>query len=129
MDVLSNWRLNSNMNRMMWIFLLLANVATAQQPPLQVSTNADMGGETNKPLVVVLTDASRESFLPKNLKDWIDLIQGASVIIASCVAIFGINAWRKEFVDKRRIELAEEVLALFYQAKDIIAERFYAFRS
>jgi hypothetical protein len=54
------------------------------------------------------------------LKDWINIAQIVSVLIASLVAIFGIQAWRREFVGKRRIELAEEVLALFYQAKDVI---------
>ncbi|MEY4704121.1 MAG: hypothetical protein RL042_317 [Nitrospirota bacterium] len=55
-----------------------------------------------------------------SLKDLTDLIQSGAVIIASIVAIYGITAWRVEFVGKRRIELAEEVLALFYQAQDII---------
>ncbi len=54
------------------------------------------------------------------LKDLIDIIQSSAVIIASTVAIYGINAWRVEFIGKRRIELAEEVLALFYQARDAI---------
>jgi hypothetical protein len=53
-------------------------------------------------------------------KDWIDIAQIVSVLVASLVAIRGIQAWRREFVGKRRIELAEEVLALFYQAKDAI---------
>ena len=48
------------------------------------------------------------------------MAQAASVFVASLIAICGIEAWRKEFVGKRRIELAEEVLALFYQAKDVI---------
>ena len=58
------------------------------------------------------------------LKDWSDaihIIQSCAVIGASFVAIYGINAWRVEFVGKRRIELAEEVLVLFYQARDAIA--------
>ena len=55
-----------------------------------------------------------------SLKDVADIAQSASVIIASLFAIYGIDAWRREFIGKRRIELAEEVLALFYQAKDII---------
>ena len=55
------------------------------------------------------------------LKDWIDIIQTVSVLAASLTAIYGIQAWRREFVGKRRIELAEEVLALFYQAKDVLA--------
>jgi hypothetical protein len=54
------------------------------------------------------------------LKDWTDIIQSAAVTIASIVAIYGINAWKDEFIGKRRIELAEEVLALFYQARDTI---------
>lgn len=55
-----------------------------------------------------------------SLKDLTDLIQSSAVIIASIVAIYGISAWRVEFIGKRKIELAEEVLALFYQARDII---------
>lgn len=54
------------------------------------------------------------------LNDWADIAQSASVVIASLVAIYSIDAWRREFVGKRRMELAEEVLALFYQARDII---------
>ena len=54
------------------------------------------------------------------LKEWADIAQSASVILACLFAIYGIDAWRREFVGKRRMELAEEVLALFYQARDII---------
>ena len=54
------------------------------------------------------------------LKEWAEIAQSVSVILASLFAIYGIDAWRREFVGKRRIELAEEVLALFYQAQDII---------
>jgi hypothetical protein len=55
-----------------------------------------------------------------SLKDWADFLQSVAVIIASGVAIYGITAWRVEFVGKRKLELAEEVLVLFYQAKDAI---------
>ncbi|MEQ1656126.1 MAG: hypothetical protein ABL960_10535 [Nitrospira sp.] len=55
------------------------------------------------------------------LKDWTDIIQSAAVIIASVVATYGISAWKVEFLGKRKIELAEEVLALFYQVRDVIA--------
>jgi hypothetical protein len=55
------------------------------------------------------------------LKDWTDIIQCSAVVIASGVAIYGITAWKVEFVGKRRIELAEEVLVLFYEARDAIA--------
>ncbi len=54
------------------------------------------------------------------LRDWADLIQGLSIIIASGVAVYGIDAWRREFRGKRQIELAEEVLGLFYEARDLI---------
>lgn len=43
-----------------------------------------------------------------------------AIIIASITAIFGINSWRREFKGKRQIELAEDVLALFYEAVDAI---------
>ncbi|MBU4184744.1 MAG: hypothetical protein KKI12_05245 [Proteobacteria bacterium] len=43
-------------------------------------------------------------------------------IIAACWAIIsGIGAWKREFIGKRRIELAEEVLASFFEIKDSIA--------
>ena len=46
----------------------------------------------------------------------------AFAIIAACLAIIsGIDAWRREFIGKRRIELAEEVLAAFFEIKDAIA--------
>ena len=54
------------------------------------------------------------------LKAWADIAQSISVILASLFVIYGIDAWRREFIGKRRMELAEEVLALFYQARDVI---------
>src|SRR6266540_1170536 len=56
----------------------------------------------------------------EQLQSWAHFFQSASVIVAALVAIFGIDAWRREYVGKRRMELAEEVLALFYQARDVI---------
>ena len=50
----------------------------------------------------------------------VEVIASVSVIVASGAAIYGINAWRREFKGKRDIELAEEVLALFYEARDAI---------
>jgi hypothetical protein len=50
-----------------------------------------------------------------------NILQSVSILIAALSFAFGVNAWRREFVGKRRIELAEEVLALFYEAKDIIS--------
>src|SRR5689334_4912630 len=51
-----------------------------------------------------------------------EIAKNASLILAVFFAIYGIDAWRREFIGKRRMELAEEVLALFYQARDIIEE-------
>ena len=49
-----------------------------------------------------------------------DLITAISVALAAISFIAGVNAWNREFVGKRRIELAEIVLALFYEAQDAI---------
>ena len=52
--------------------------------------------------------------------EWLDYIKNISLIIASWAAIYGITSWRREFVGRRRIELAEEVLVSFYEARDVI---------
>jgi hypothetical protein len=55
-----------------------------------------------------------------------NILESISVILASLVAsgavVYGVNAWRREYVGKRKIELAEEVLALFYEAQDVIRQ-------
>jgi hypothetical protein len=48
------------------------------------------------------------------------LLKEISLIIGIWVAIYGIDSWRREHTGKRQIELAEETLALFYEAKDVI---------
>lgn len=47
-----------------------------------------------------------------------DVIQSLSIIIAAIVAIYGITSWRRETTWKRKYELAEEVLSLFYECKE-----------
>lgn len=43
-------------------------------------------------------------------------------VISACWAIVsGVGAWKREFIGKRRIELAEETLATFFEIKDAIA--------
>jgi hypothetical protein len=37
------------------------------------------------------------------------------------MVIYGVKTWRNEYIGKRKIELAEEVLALFYEAQDVIS--------
>lgn len=49
------------------------------------------------------------------------VIVGAAAIVTSFTAITGINAWRREYIGKRRVDLAEEVLSLFYEAKDALS--------
>lgn len=44
-----------------------------------------------------------------------------SLLIGIGVAIYGIESWRREHKGKRQMELAEETLALFYEASDVIA--------
>lgn len=51
--------------------------------------------------------------------DTLTNIAQAVAIISACWAIIsGIGAWKREFLGKRRIELAEEVLATFFEIKD-----------
>ncbi|MBI4963690.1 MAG: hypothetical protein HY913_10470 [Desulfomonile tiedjei] len=49
------------------------------------------------------------------------IIKEIGAIIAIVLAIYGIDSWRREHAGKRQIELAEETLALFYQARDAIS--------
>ncbi len=44
-----------------------------------------------------------------------------ALLVGICVAIYGIDSWRREHTGKRQIELAEETLSLFYEAKDAIS--------
>lgn len=49
-------------------------------------------------------------------------IAQAVAVISTCWAIIsGVGAWKREFIGKRKIELAEETLATFFEIKDAIA--------
>jgi len=50
----------------------------------------------------------------------LQIIRDVAVMAASLVAIWGINAWRREFKGKRDMQLAEDVLCLLYQAEHAI---------
>jgi hypothetical protein len=50
----------------------------------------------------------------------ITFFRDLSLLIGIWVAIYGIDSWRREHKGKREIELAEDVLALFYEARDAI---------
>lgn len=47
-------------------------------------------------------------------------LQNISIIVASIAATYGIIAWRKEHIGKKKIDLAEEVLCSIYEIKDVI---------
>lgn len=49
-----------------------------------------------------------------------NFINELSLFIGIWVAIYGLDAWRREHIGKRQIELAEDTLALFYEAEDVI---------
>lgn len=51
-----------------------------------------------------------------------EILKSASIVIASGVAIWGITAWRREHVGKKRLDTAEEMLSMFYQARDAISD-------
>lgn len=51
-----------------------------------------------------------------------ELAKNISVIIGALTVISGIRAWKREYIGKRKIELAEDTLMLFYQARDAIRE-------
>ena len=50
----------------------------------------------------------------------VDILQAISVMSACWAVIAGIDAWRREFVGKRRIELAEETFEAFFAVRDAI---------
>lgn len=47
--------------------------------------------------------------------------QAVAVVSACWAIILGIGAWKREFIGKRQIELAELTLAKFFEIKDAIA--------
>jgi hypothetical protein len=61
---------------------------------------------------------------PQSAPAWIEafgaLLTGIATVLAGVAALRGLNAWRTETVGRRKAELAEEVLAQFYRARDIL---------
>ena len=49
-----------------------------------------------------------------------DIAGGFQGLATVGLAVYGIHSWRRDFLGKRQIELAEEVLTLFYRAQDAI---------
>lgn len=55
-----------------------------------------------------------------NLSPWVAIVKDILAAVAAGLAVWGLRAWRRDFIGKRRIELAEDALRLFYQARDAI---------
>lgn len=51
-----------------------------------------------------------------------ELVKNISVILGALALISGIRAWKREYIGKRKVELAEDTLMLFYQARDAIRD-------
>lgn len=56
--------------------------------------------------------------------EWANAIGTITMALGACLggwsAVRGVNAWRDEIVGRRKAELAEEVLAQFYRARDVL---------
>ena len=70
--------------------------------------------------ISVIAESTDWGFVSTVVQIIASLITCIAMFLASVVAIYGITAWRREFRGKRQIELAEEVLSLFYQAREVI---------
>lgn len=51
----------------------------------------------------------------------VQFFESVAVIVAAGTAVYSLNRWRREFLGTRRIELAEEVLQSFYEARDAVS--------
>ncbi len=49
------------------------------------------------------------------------LAQAVAIISACWAIISGVGAWKREFIGKRKIELAEKTLSTFFEIRDAIA--------
>src|SRR5690349_11453365 len=49
------------------------------------------------------------------------IVQAVSILAACWAIISGVGAWKREFIGKRQIELAEQLLERFFEVKDAIA--------
>lgn len=54
------------------------------------------------------------------MSDLATVTQAIAVVSACWAIVSGIGAWKREFIGKRRIELAEEALANYFEIRDAI---------
>jgi hypothetical protein len=52
--------------------------------------------------------------------DWLSFVEKMAVIFAAIAAMYGVDSWKRETTWKRKNEIKEEVLSLFYEARDAI---------
>lgn len=57
-----------------------------------------------------------------SLADFLAVLEPLAVIIAAAVAAYSVNSWRREYVGRKKIELAGEILEDFYRARDVIVQ-------
>lgn len=55
------------------------------------------------------------------MTDLATIAQAVAIVSACWAIISGVGAWKREFIGKRKIELAEETLAAFFELKDAVA--------
>ena len=48
----------------------------------------------------------------------LSILQSLSIIIVAFVAVYSINAWRRELKGQRELDVSEQALALIYECKD-----------
>ena len=54
---------------------------------------------------------------------WVEIvgvIEKLGGILLVGIAIYGLNRWRREHVGRKRIDLAEETLAIFYEVSEVL---------
>jgi hypothetical protein len=49
-----------------------------------------------------------------------NIAQTVAILVGACVAVYGINSWRRELIGRRKSEMAESTLSKFYEARDVI---------
>ena len=47
-----------------------------------------------------------------------DILRSLSIIIVAFIAVYSINAWRRELKGQRELDVSEQALALIYECKD-----------
>lgn len=55
-----------------------------------------------------------------NMIDWMSFVEKVAVIFAAIAAMYGVDSWKREARWKRKYDMKEEVLSLFYEARDAI---------